>query len=62
MVFPDRFVDDRKTIPLPSHYFVVLARCKMDADLNNCGENLDLLSFILPQEQPTNNQVLQEKG
>lgn len=52
-----RFADLDETIPLPSHYFMVLARCQNESDPANCTNDLDLLSFILPQEQTTNEQV-----
>ncbi|KAK7482275.1 hypothetical protein BaRGS_00026518 [Batillaria attramentaria] len=49
-----RFVDADSSIPLPSHYFLVLARCRSDVEDFSCGDNLDVLSFILPNDQPIN--------
>ena len=43
---------------MPSHYFVVLGRCpQAGQQLAHCVGHLDLLSFVLPNEQSSNRQV-----
>lgn len=51
-----RFVDSAGTVPLPSHYFAVLIKCHEEGQVSlaHCANNIDILSFILPNEQPSN--------
>ena len=51
-------MDSRGGTALPSHYFVVLARCpQAGQQLAQCVHHLDLLSFLLPSQQNRNGQV-----
>ncbi|KAL8580376.1 hypothetical protein ACOMHN_037475 [Nucella lapillus] len=52
-----RFTDSSVRIPLPSHYFAVLARCPaVGQRLDHCASDLDLLTFVLPNQQNRNGQ------
>ncbi|CAK8697231.1 unnamed protein product [Clavelina lepadiformis] len=46
------FLDRAKTIPIPTHYFMVITRCsKANVDFNKCKNDpndLEALSFIIP--------------
>lgn len=44
----DSFVDAGKEVPLPTHYFVSLARCVYQWKTLPCDGEIEILSFILP--------------
>ncbi|KAK7100774.1 uncharacterized protein [Littorina saxatilis] len=53
-----RYADTEGKVALPSHYFVVLARCpQTDQPLLQCIQQLDVLSFLLPNQQNLNAQT-----
>ncbi|KAK7482281.1 hypothetical protein BaRGS_00026524, partial [Batillaria attramentaria] len=46
-----RFVDDMREVPLPTHFYMSLMRCEDDSDSVPCSRDTELLSFILPHLQ-----------
>ncbi|XP_060581540.1 uncharacterized protein LOC132738125 isoform X2 [Ruditapes philippinarum] len=53
------YVDSNKLVPLPSHFYVILAKCSdsLQQNLSECNSHsaVDVLSFVLPHQNKTNN-------
>ncbi|KAK3577563.1 hypothetical protein CHS0354_026532, partial [Potamilus streckersoni] len=55
-----RFADDQDEVPMPTHLYVILVKCKTLKTKLPCGGEVDVLSFILPN-QPKDPNCLKNK-
>lgn len=44
----DSYIKNGSSIVLPTHFFMTLMKCKNPSDKFPCGEDFDVMSFILP--------------
>ena len=42
------YVGDGSSIALPTHFFMILVKCKNPSHTLPCGDDFDVMSFILP--------------